>query len=78
MLRRLDLGQRLAPLTRCVRCNGMLAPVRKDEVIDQLEPLTREHYDEFARCADCGRIYWPGSHYTKLIRLVQTLRDRLG
>ena len=78
VLRRLDLGQRLAPLTRCVRCNGTLAPVPKDEVIDQLEPLTREHYDEFARCADCGRIYWPGSHYAKLIRLVQTLRDRLG
>ncbi|WP_082973124.1 Mut7-C RNAse domain-containing protein [Mycobacterium sp. E2497] len=78
VLRRLDLGRRLAPLTRCVRCNGMLAPVSKDEVIDQLEPLTREHYEAFSRCAGCGRIYWPGSHYTRLVRLVQRLRDQLG
>ena len=41
VIRRLDLRQRLAPLTRCLRCNGKLAAVSKDEVIDQLEPLTR-------------------------------------
>jgi uncharacterized protein len=77
VLRRLDLRLRLAPLTRCVRCNGALAPVSKDEVIDQLEPLTRKYYDEFSRCAECGRIYWRGSHYEKLVRLVERLREQL-
>ncbi len=77
VLRRLDLRERLAPLTRCVRCNGALAPVTKDEVIDQLEPLTRRYYDEFSRCADCGQIYWAGSHYAKLLGRVQRLRDQL-
>jgi uncharacterized protein len=77
VIRRLDLRERLAPLTRCVRCNGRLATVTKDEVIDQLEPLTRQHYDEFSRCAECGRIYWPGSHYARLCSLVGRLRDRL-
>lgn len=78
VLRRLDLGHRLAPLTRCVRCNGTLSRVSKDEVIDQLEPLTRQHYEEFSRCSECGRIYWPGSHYAKLVRLVERLRGQLG
>ncbi|KKC02258.1 Mut7-C RNAse domain-containing protein [Mycobacterium nebraskense] len=78
VLRRLDLGRRLAPLSRCVRCNGTLSRVSKDEVIDQLEPLTREYYEEFSRCTECGRIYWPGSHYAKLVRLVERLRDQLG
>jgi uncharacterized protein len=77
VIRRLDLRQRLAPLTRCVRCNGMLAAASKDEVIDQLEPLTRRYYDEFSRCADCGRIYWAGSHYARLLSLVDRLRDQL-
>lgn len=77
VLRRLDLGQRLTPLTRCMRCNGTLNRVSKDEVIDQLEPLTRRYYEEFSRCADCGRIYWPGSHYAKLVRLVERLREQL-
>jgi uncharacterized protein with PIN domain/sulfur carrier protein ThiS len=77
VLRRLDLRERLAPLTRCVRCNGALAAVTKNDVIDQLEPLTRRYYDKFSRCADCGQIYWAGSHYAKLLRLVERLREQL-
>ena len=55
VLRRLDLRQRLAPLTRCVRCNGRLVAVAKDEVIDRLEPLDRRYYSDFSRCKECGR-----------------------
>ncbi|OMC32771.1 hypothetical protein A5742_15590 [Mycolicibacterium fortuitum] len=77
VLRRLDLRRRIKPFTRCVRCNGQLAAVAKDEVIDQLEPLTRRYYDEFSRCPACGRIYWAGSHFDKLSRLVDRLLERL-
>ncbi|MFV8228656.1 Mut7-C RNAse domain-containing protein [Mycolicibacterium fortuitum] len=77
VLRRLDLRRQTKPFTRCVRCNGQLAAVAKDEVIDQLEPLTRRYYDEFSRCPECGRIYWAGSHFDKLSRLVDWLLERL-
>lgn len=77
VIRRLDLRDRLAPLTRCLRCNGSLVPVTKGQVIENLEPLTRRYYDEFSRCTECGRIYWPGSHHARLVALVQRLRDRL-
>ncbi|MDM4138816.1 MULTISPECIES: Mut7-C RNAse domain-containing protein [Mycobacterium] len=77
VIRRLDLQRRLAPLSRCVRCNGLLTPVAKGDVIDQLQPLTREHYDDFSRCAQCGWIYWPGSHHAKLVDLVERLRRRI-
>jgi uncharacterized protein with PIN domain/sulfur carrier protein ThiS len=77
VLRRLDLRQRLAPFTRCIRCNGTLAAVPKDEVVDQLEPLTRRYYQDFSRCADCGRIYWAGSHHARLVSLVERLCEQL-
>jgi uncharacterized protein with PIN domain len=77
VVRRLDLAQRLAPFTRCVRCNGELAAVPKDEVIDQLEPLTRQFYEEFSRCTHCGRVYWAGSHHARLVGFVERLRDQL-
>jgi uncharacterized protein len=77
VIRRLDLAQRLAPFTRCVRCNGRLVAVTKDEVIDHLEPLTRQYYDDFSRCTECGRIYWPGSHRARLVSFVEGLRDQL-
>ena len=77
VIRRLDLSERLAPLTRCLRCNGELVAVRKEEVIDRLEPLTRRYYSDFSRCADCGRIYWPGSHHARMLRLVERIREQL-
>ena len=66
MIRQLDLRQKLAPLTRCVRCNGRLHAVTKDEVIDQVEPLTRRYYDDFSRRSECRQIY-----------LVERIRDQI-
>ena len=77
VMRRLDLRRRVAPLTRCVRCNGRLGAVAKEEVMDRLEPLTRRYYDEFSRCADCGQIYWPGTHFARLTSLIDELLDQL-
>lgn len=77
VMRRLDLRRRVAPLTRCVRCNGRLDAVAKEEVLDRLEPLTRRYYDEFSRCADCGQIYWPGTHFARLTSLVDELLNQL-
>jgi uncharacterized protein len=77
VIRRLDLRHRLAPFTRCVRCNGRLVAVIKDEVIEHLEPLTRRYYDDFSRCTECGRIYWRGSHRARLVSFVEGLRNQL-
>ncbi|WP_204808303.1 Mut7-C ubiquitin/RNAse domain-containing protein [Mycobacterium riyadhense] len=77
VIRRLDLGQRLAPFTRCLRCNGGLAVVTKDEVFSQLQPLTRRYYREFSRCVECGQIYWAGSHHARMVSLVDRLCDQL-
>jgi hypothetical protein len=77
VLRRLDLGARLAPFTRCMRCGGELVAVRKAEVLDRLQPRTREHVDEFHRCAACGQIYWRGAHHPQLADLVLRIRRAL-
>lgn len=56
----------LAPWTRCTACNGALAPVAKADVAHLLRPGTRRTYDTFARCVDCGRVYWHGAHARRL------------
>jgi uncharacterized protein with PIN domain len=73
VVRRLQLGPQLAPFTRCLRCGGALATASKRDVLDQLEPLTRRHYDDFARCQECGHVYWRGSHHHRLQQLVETI-----
>src|SRR5439155_25578192 len=47
VLRRFDLGAAVMPFSRCLRCNAALQPVRKSEVLDRLEPLTKIYYEQF-------------------------------
>ena len=61
---------RLAPWTRCVACNGILAAAEKPAVTDRLEPGTQRTYDAFAQCAACGRVYWQGAHHDRLQAIV--------
>jgi uncharacterized protein with PIN domain len=78
VIRRFELRPAIAPFTRCLRCNGLLAGVEKEEVIEQLEPLTKIYYQAFRRCADCGQIYWGGSHFDKLRSRIDRLLAGLG
>jgi len=73
VLRRFDLAGRVQLLQRCPLCNGALHSVPKAEILAQLEPLTRQHYEEFWRCSDCGKIYWRGAHYPRLSRKLERI-----
>jgi uncharacterized protein with PIN domain len=75
VVRRSDLRGAAAPFQRCLRCNGLLQPVEKSAVMDRLEPLTRRYFDDFHICPVCGQIYWRGSHYERMQKLVE---DALG
>jgi uncharacterized protein len=67
---RFRLGDELQPFTRCVNCNGHLQPVAKADVEAKLTPRTRAEHNRFARCADCGQVYWPGSHVDRMAAFV--------
>jgi uncharacterized protein len=78
VIRRFGLAQAVNPFVRCLRCNGLLAVVPKEAVVDQLEPLTRLYYDDFRRCPECGHSYWRGSHITKLETRVDAILSRIA
>ena len=77
VLRRFDLFLAFAPFTRCLHCNALLEPVEKGEIIEELEPLTKIYYEQFRRCTGCGQIYWPGSHFDKLLARIEEIRASL-
>jgi uncharacterized protein with PIN domain len=78
VVRRFDLTRQFVPFQRCIACNGRLAGVPKDEVADLIPPYIRETKNEFSRCPDCGKIYWRGTHYTKMLAWIQQLTDGPG
>jgi len=57
--------------TRCLECNGVLQPVRKQDILARLEPLTIRYVDHFQLCPSCDKIYWQGSHVDRMMRLLQ-------
>lgn len=61
-------------VVRCLQCNGVIHAVAKHEIDSCLQPLTRIHYDDFYQCDGCRKIYWKGSHYTKMQALVAEIR----
>jgi len=77
VVRRFHLSGDLKPFTRCLHCNGLLQQVDKAAVIDQLEPLTRIYYEEFRSCTICGRIFWRGSHFSKLEGFLERFQNAL-
>jgi uncharacterized protein len=76
VLERFDLMDLMEPFARCLRCNVTLVAADAGEVSDRLLPRTRAEFRHFRRCPACDRIYWQGSHYERLRRLLDRTRER--
>jgi uncharacterized protein len=71
IFQKFDLKNQLSLFSRCMECNGALVEVSKENILDHILPLTREHYHKFRICSDCNRIYWEGSHYEKMTKYIE-------
>lgn len=71
IIQRYALKSRDRLFNRCLLCNHELRAVSKTEVVDRLEPLTRMYFDEFHICPQCRQIYWKGSHYSRMLQLIE-------
>ena len=76
VLDRFALRAACSPFTRCIVCNGRLKQLTKDdpgfpEIQERVPARVLNWRDEFSVCCDCGKVYWRGSHYTKLARRVE-------
>ena len=75
VLARFGLADQLQPFTRCLRCNTTLVRIDADVVADRLPARTRARFQQFHQCPECGRVYWPGSHYVRLRDLIDRVRQ---
>jgi uncharacterized protein with PIN domain len=73
VIRRFDLNEFKDPFSICMECNGRLKKVAKKDIEHLLEPGTRNCFDEFYQCKNCGKIYWAGSHFEKMKELIDDL-----
>ncbi|MFC4159082.1 Mut7-C RNAse domain-containing protein [Chitinimonas lacunae] len=59
------------PLSRCVRCNGAIEAVDIEEVRDRVPERVLEWQTDFKQCARCSQVYWKGSHFEKIMQILQ-------
>src|SRR5262249_60427425 len=78
VLRRFDLLGSIAPFERCIRCNQPLVHAEPAEIEARLPPRIRERHTEFRTCTSCGRIYWKGSHHTRMQQMISDLRHQVA
>jgi len=57
---------RMDLFTRCPACNASVVPVDRAAVRDRVPPRVWQEHARFSRCPGCGRVYWPGSHATRI------------
>ena len=73
---RYDLWRRVQPFSRCLRCNVPLVSAAPEAVASRLLPRTRAEFREFHECPACRRVYWKGSHYQDMCRVLEGLNPR--
>lgn len=59
--------------TRCINCNEILEKVARKEVSDCVPAFIYETNENFKQCPICHRIYWQGTHYNNMQKLVENL-----
>ncbi len=70
VLTRFDLNNSINEFTRCLECNTLLEPIEKEKIIEKLPPKVKERQTEFYICNNCNKVYWPGSHYQKMKKMI--------
>lgn len=78
VLSRFDLYDSVRLFIRCVKCNGVITPVDKKEIGDQIPKKAAKYYDNFRQCQTCGQVYWKGSHFSRIQKKIQRLLKRGG
>ena len=68
-----DLRRIACAFSRCMICNHTLETVNEAHVRGALPAGLRGQFERVSRCPGCRRLYWPGSHYVRLVDLVQDL-----
>jgi len=61
--------------TRCVICNIHVTKIAKEDCREKVPERVYELFDDFTQCSSCGRIYWMGTHTSRLINRLQELLE---
>jgi len=51
----------------CMSCGGQLRPVEKEALKTRIPPRTYRWLDEYFLCCRCGKLFWRGTHWQRIL-----------
>jgi uncharacterized protein len=73
VVRAFHLENSLRPFTRCRVCNALLREAPRESVAARVPEQVRAERRRFSECPECGRVFWEGSHFDRLRRMLRTV-----
>jgi uncharacterized protein len=53
--------------SRCMECNGELKVAQMSDVVQRVPSGVIRAHHRFFRCPGCGRVFWHGSHWERIV-----------
>lgn len=79
IVEKFDLCSQFKSFTRCMTCNSVLRPIKKEAVRDRIKSGIFNCYNEFFYCPVCDKVFWKGSHFQRMERLIiNIIKSRMG
>ena len=75
VVKKFDLVSQFKTFTRCMTCNSILLPKKKEEIREKIDEDTARVFNEFFFCPDCDKVFWKGSHFERMEKLILSLLD---
>jgi uncharacterized protein len=72
----LDIKDNIKPFSRCLGCNTPLNIVPKEKILDRIPEKTKAFCHEYAHCPCCDKIYWKGTHFIHMEKVVRQILDQ--
>jgi uncharacterized protein with PIN domain len=63
-----------SPFSRCPVCNIETEKIKKETIKEDVPPYVFETHNEFQKCPDCGRVFWKGTHYKEIQKVIDEIK----
>jgi uncharacterized protein with PIN domain len=60
--------------SRCINCNAPLVEFERAQARDLVPPYVFATQTRFRRCAECGKVYWRGTHWARMQSTLESAR----
>jgi len=59
--------------SRCLRCNHLLIHIPREDARDLVPDYVWQNHEAFTKCPACHRIYWRGTHRSRMLAFLKKI-----